>query len=249
VLYNRPKPDKGGKILNRNLPPKPPLINMLNKRVLKIQGRQEEIDLLVREYKPFILSTVQKSTGKNYITEQDDEYSIALMAFAEAVRLYREDKGNFLAFAANVIRMRCIDYYRKEKKHWENLAYPDSDEDKPEDNLLYKQAIDNHALEDEARLRAMEIEQYQQELANWGISLNELVRLSPKHKNTRQQCGKIVAYLQKDRELLRQLFQKKQLPLADIVKNIRVPRKLAEKFRKYIIASCIDYKKRGLSQP
>jgi len=53
--------------------------------------------------------------GRYVAYGQDDELSIALMAFVEAIRSYDVSKGNFLSFSQNVIKRRIIDYYRKEK--------------------------------------------------------------------------------------------------------------------------------------
>ena len=40
-----------------------------------------------------------------------------MIAFHEAIQGYERQRGSFLAFAAQLIRNRLIDYYRKEKWH------------------------------------------------------------------------------------------------------------------------------------
>jgi RNA polymerase sigma factor len=211
----------------------------LNKRVLGIQSNPEEIEVLIREYKPFILSTAQKCTYKNYITEQDDEYSIALIAFNEAVKAYREEKGAFLSFAKSVIRMRCIDYYRKEKKHTGNNLSLDGDDGETTDNSLIYSSIMQYEEDETAQNRALEIEQYRQELEKWSIRFSELVRVSPKHAKTRAACKKIVDYLTGNKDKLEYVLKKQMLPIADIEKALRIPRKQTERLRKYIIAVLI----------
>ncbi|HHV59084.1 MAG TPA: RNA polymerase sigma-I factor [Clostridiaceae bacterium] len=212
----------------------------LNKRVLKIQNNQEEIDPLIREYKPFIMATLRNCTQKSYITEQDDEYSIALIAFTEAVKAYRNDKGNFLSFAKQIIKMRCIDYYRKEKRHSYDLPFLDNtNEENAENNIIYLQSLKNFAQDELAHNRALEIEQLKQELADWNISFPDLVNVSPKQAKTRQMCKKVIDYLMKDEDKLQYIFRKKMIPLSDIEKDTLIPRKQLERVRKYIIAVLI----------
>lgn len=212
----------------------------LNKRILKIQNNQEEIDSLIHEYKPFIMATVRKCTYKSYITEQDDEYSIALIAFAEAVKAYREDKGNFLSFAKNIIRKRCIDYYRKEKRHLNSrLSLDNANEEDTENSLIYQQSMKYYAQDEIAQNRVLEINQFKQELAKWNISFSDLIHVSPKQVKTRQMCKEIIGYLIRNKEKLQYTFQKQMLPLADIEKETLIPRKQLERVRKYIIAVLI----------
>ncbi len=58
----------------------------------KDERRFEE---LVRSLKPWILKTASDASG-HYVTDSDDEWSVALMAFNEAVQKYDEKKGSFL---------------------------------------------------------------------------------------------------------------------------------------------------------
>jgi RNA polymerase sigma factor len=88
----------------------------INERVTYIKDNEIEINGFVEEYKPFIATCVQKATGRYVRYGTDDELSIGLMAFVEAIKAYDLNKGNFLSFSQNIIKRRLIDYYRKEKK-------------------------------------------------------------------------------------------------------------------------------------
>ena len=71
----------------------------------------EEIDLehlneLLERHKAFIIRIVSRMTGRYVYVEHDDEFSIALAAFAEAVERYEREKGDFLSFAKLVIQSR-----------------------------------------------------------------------------------------------------------------------------------------------
>ena len=74
-------------------------------------------DDMIREYMPFIRSETAKFLNRPPVDSNDDELSIAMIAFHEAIQGYERQRGSFLAFAAQLIRNRLIDYYRKEKWH------------------------------------------------------------------------------------------------------------------------------------
>ena len=50
---------------------------------------------LIHSYKPFIAKTVS-SVCKRYIHESDDEFSIGLIAFNEAIQKYHSRKGELI---------------------------------------------------------------------------------------------------------------------------------------------------------
>ncbi|MCY8267971.1 RNA polymerase subunit sigma, partial [Bacillus haynesii] len=68
----------------------------LEESVISIQkGNQQLQNELIDQYKPFVAKTVS-SVCKRYIDEKDDEFSIGLIAFNEAIEKYSSDKGNSL---------------------------------------------------------------------------------------------------------------------------------------------------------
>ena len=68
----------------------------------------QKADDLIRDYLPFIRSEASKCISR-FCTEQDDEFSIAMLAFHEAVLGYERTRGAFLSYAAMLIRSRIID--------------------------------------------------------------------------------------------------------------------------------------------
>jgi DNA-directed RNA polymerase specialized sigma subunit len=70
----------------------------LNERVIGIKDCREEIDKLIKEYKPFIASIVESHLGHYAEYGVDDELSIALIAFNEAIKKYdmRQRQLSFL---------------------------------------------------------------------------------------------------------------------------------------------------------
>ncbi len=209
----------------------------LNERVAGIKDNEIEINLLIEEYKPFIASCTGRVSGRYVRYGEDDELSIALMGFVEAIRVYDCSKGNFLPFSSKVIKRRIIDYYRKEKRHDNviSLSQYAGDEDEPVD-ITMNQSVERYMEENAAEMRRFEIEQLREELAEWGISFFELAGSSPKHKKTRQICNEIVGYLLSDSEMIKTIKGKKQLPVAEIEKTLQIPRKIIERSRRYIVS-------------
>ncbi|MEG2959684.1 MAG: hypothetical protein RR828_08110, partial [Oscillospiraceae bacterium] len=75
----------------------------LDQRVAEAMGNPMLQEELLREYKPFILKCASDCC-KRYVTDSDDEWSIALGAFHEALQKYSPKDGAFLAFGKLVIR-------------------------------------------------------------------------------------------------------------------------------------------------
>ena len=72
-------------------------------------------DSLIRQYMGFLRAETAKYLHRAPIEGQDEELSIVLLAFYEAILGYEKNRGAFLAYASRGIRNRLIDYYRKEK--------------------------------------------------------------------------------------------------------------------------------------
>ena len=74
-------------------------------------------DSLIRQKIGNLRAETAKYLHRAPIEGQDEELSIVLLAFYEAILGYEKNRGAFLAYASRGIRNRLIDYYRKEKKH------------------------------------------------------------------------------------------------------------------------------------
>ena len=88
----------------------------LEQQVIAAKTDEPQFNQLVESQKAWILRIAAETTHR-YITDSDDEWSIALMAFSEAVQSYEEGKGAFRGLAAMVIRRRIVDYIRTEVRH------------------------------------------------------------------------------------------------------------------------------------
>ncbi|XRG78342.1 RNA polymerase sigma-I factor [Rossellomorea sp. GAMAL-10_SWC] len=201
------------------------------------QSSSKELDDFIVQYTPFINKTVSTICGR-YITNQEDEFSIGLTAFHEAIKLYSYKKGSsFLSFAKLIIRRELIDYFRKESKYQLLTSEQTGSEDvhKHYDDHVYSTYIKNF---DEIN-RKEEIIHFSEMLKQFGISLETLVEVSPKHEDTREHVFSVVDSITSDEEMLTFLYKKKKLPMSKLESKVNISRKSLEKHRKYIIAMCI----------
>lgn len=91
----------------------------LEQLVLQAQAGDEQIrHRLIEDYQPFIATSVSRVCKRYIDQEQDDEFSIGLIAFNEAIDSFHEGKGSsFFTFARLVISRKVIDYIRQQKHH------------------------------------------------------------------------------------------------------------------------------------
>lgn len=218
-------------------------------RVLAAQTDEAELSRLIEEHKKFILANAYKAAG-HFVTESDDEWSVALIAFHEAVRTFDAEKGDFRAFAALVIKRRVLDHLKSERRHAGEIPVApetmDGDvQDDTADTAMGLQIRQREAeLSEEKSSDAPgqnaikdEIEALSEALSPYGISFFDLPDCSPKAEKTKSACAKAVAALLSDHDLLTKLRQSKNLPMKEITQITGIPRKILERHRKYIIAA------------
>lgn len=206
------------------------------KKVYAAKADMQKADELIRAYIPFIRSETAKFLAR-VCTEQDDEYSIAMIAFHEAILGYIKERGAFLAYAAMLIRSRLIDFQRKEARHKGQISlYEQGSED--ESPLLEKLADTKDYYEDAVGLEAtkQEIEELSGVMATFGVSFSDVADNSPKQERTLEACAKAIRYAAENKALLEELLKTKKLPMTQLVSGAKVERKTLERHRKYILA-------------
>lgn len=199
----------------------------------------EILNSFIKDEKPFIYNCVYKATGK-YITDENDESSIALNAFVEAVNSYTYEKGSFISFAQQVIQRRIIDYLRQEKRHKAEISvnpYILTGEDKDQEDMSMVNQIKGKISEYTDDSLKLEIEALTEQLNQLGFSFFDLIDVSPKAEKTKQACYKCIKYIINNAIILNQIHFTQQLPIKIIENNSGVPRKIIERHRKYIIAA------------
>jgi len=202
-------------------------------------GRLRE-DVLAR-YQPYVAKVCSRFCKRYIHPESDDEFSIALAAFNEAIDAYDERAGrSFLSFAETVIRRRLTDYVRKERRHAASVPHSfqlSGDEDGGAlDRIDARASVEHFRISDENEERRLEIEALNRELAEYGITFADLAEGSPKHEDARRSLLAIGALISRSEELHGPLRSKKTLPMKELAERVPVSRKTLERGRKYIIA-------------
>lgn len=197
----------------------------------------DKADGLIRKYIPFIRAESSKFMGK-ICTESDDEFSIAMIAFHEAILGYSRDRGAFLKYAALLIRNRLIDYKRKESKHQGMLSLDEASGDDDSRSLLEQLPDDRDVYEESRNLEAtqQEIAELAAVMGRFGVSFADVADHSPRQERTRQTCLKAIGYAMENRELLDELLDTGKLPMTKLVTGSGSDRKTLERHRKYVLA-------------
>jgi len=208
--------------------------NGLEDRVKKIQeGNIQERNSLIKEYIPFIQKNTSSQMGE-YVNKEDDIYSIGLMAFNEAIDKYNHDRGSFLTFAAIVIRSRTVDYQRKLGRFDREVHFSEfnsnEDDNTAANNLM---AVDSFETTIETK---MDMVRLVSEMKDFDVTLNDLIKESPKHLDTRIKAVEIARYIYNNPELKDKFIKNRQLPVTDIIGALHISKKTIQRSRKFIIA-------------
>jgi RNA polymerase sigma factor len=204
----------------------------LEDRVLKSKDDKDKISVLISQFKPFIASVAQKRVGRYLQYGTDDELSVGLIAFSEAVNSFDRKRGKFLGFARMVINARLIDHFRKQ----ERATGSGSTEDGDAEDALDIRSMEQYGLDSEEEDRKAEVIEYTQKLKSWGISFEELVRISPKKDDLRVYYKKAARVIVDNKAILDSLLETKRLPIKEIGEIMELHRKKLERGRIYIIA-------------
>lgn len=190
----------------------------------------------IQKYMPFIASETSKVTKKVVNYGEDDELSVALIAFDEAIEKYNGSK-NFFDFSKLVIRSRLKDYYKSQKKFKGDEAIYTEDDKDTAGIIEFAKAEEFVRSQDEDR--KSEIVSLCSELDTYSIDLFTLPKVSPKHKEKKKFVDNLIQNILKDEEMVFYLKNEKTLPLKIIEEKLKVPRKKIEVYRKYIIVMII----------
>ena len=194
----------------------------LDHKAMEAKENSQVLEDFIRSHEGFIIKSASR-TAKRYISKSDDEWSVALSAFAEAVEKYDLDKGSFMAFAELLIRRRLIDWFRSFGRHQSEISMDEIEEEV--------------VITDDAGNIQLEIEEMGEVLKGYGFSFMDLPDHSPKAQKTKDACRKAILWVLDNPIIIGQLRDSKQLPIKIIENNTDVPRKILERHRKYIIAA------------
>jgi RNA polymerase sigma factor len=211
----------------------------LDNLAIKASQNQTIMEQLIKQEESYIMKCASTVTNR-YITKSDDEWSIALSAFVEAIQSYDLGKGSFLSFVKVVIQRRIIDYLRKRGRHNSEISVDpivfnmDTNE---EEDVAIRMAVSKQITRDSETPISHEISSINEVFANYDFSFMDLTECSPQAKKTKTACARAIVYIMGNPLIVSELRKTKQLPLKNIEKSSQVPRKILERHRKYIIAA------------
>ena len=198
------------------------------------QIQTDNLETLIQENMALIIRTVSAVTGRYVSVENDDEFSVALDAFAEAVERFTPDRGSFASFAALVIRSRVINYLQKENKYAAELSLESMQEDGQD---LAEPQKENLELKEE-------IGQFVKELEKFDLTLDELVSKAPKHTDTRVRAVYVAEKSSQNEEIVSKTYQKKKLPIRSVALFCMVSEKIVKTSKTFILATMLVFVKR-----
>ena len=208
--------------------------------VAAAKGDSLAADELVRRFLPFIRSETAKVIRRG-VSDSDDELSVAMMAFHEAVLAYERLRGAFLPFAARAIRSRIIDFHRREQRHRGQLSLHEKNEDDRE--LADTLAVGTDPISERTDRTAarQEIAHFALGLSEFGLSLTDIADNCPRQARTLSACHRALDYARGNPELLEQTVRTKKLPITSLAAGAGVERKTLERHRKYMMALLLAY--------
>ncbi|MFD1017633.1 RNA polymerase sigma factor SigI [Thalassobacillus hwangdonensis] len=215
----------------------------LDDQVIRAKQGDEEIrNHLLKQYQPFIAKSVSEVCKRYIDPKTDDEFSIGLLAFDEAINSFSTDKGSsFLSFAKLVVKRKVIDYIRNEQRRLTTTSLDEEihNEEQMENPLEVAAAKEAFERETEAWYRREEIKDFQLRLKKYKLSFKELTEISPQHRDARESAVNVARTIFEDEDLKERVLEKGRLPMKELVGRVEVSKKTLERNRKFILAMVI----------
>lgn len=192
----------------------------------------ENKDEFIEENKKFIYGVSCKLCNRKLDWSNDDELSLALIAFNNACDTYNNEKGNFFSFAKVLIRNALIDHFRTANR---NPYIMFKEEDKASNYIDKKGSLVEFEKEKENGIRAEEIAMLSEELSKYKIGIKDLLKASPSHIDTRNTLLKLAFRCSREEHLVEYIINKGKLPVKEMMLVTNSKRKYIEKWRRYIL--------------
>lgn len=224
--------------------------NAFSEEVMEVKNTPSQLNSFIEKNTGYIKYCAYKCVGR-FITESDDEYSIALSAFLEAIDSYDISKGAFSSFANLVIKRRILDHMRKAKHHECELSVEpylfegeiDEDKESPISFELKEKSADisylrQNSIDHQVTVKN-EIAEISSKLTDYGFSFMDLTKCSPCTEKTKRACAKAVKAMLTSEELLQKMKRSKTLPMKELEEKSRISRKMLDRYRRYIITATL----------
>lgn len=159
-----------------------------------VRARTDEpfLERFIEAHEAFVLRCASRHAGFA-VTRSDDEYSVALLAFYEAIKGYDPASGPFGAYASLVIGRRLADHYRSQHRFdAETPLAPqtfDGTVDRESADAAMQQAVAEQMSEAKPVSAQEEIEAANTVFEKYGFAFYDLAASSPKSDKTRRSCA------------------------------------------------------------
>lgn len=137
---------------------------------------------LIEESRERIYQIACHNARRTLSWENDDELSISLIAFNEAIDTFQPEKGkNFWSYVNLVIKNRLLDYFRKEAAWKKRTLYEESSDNISLEvaQLEAKEAFAKMRQQETDQERAEKVILFEQSLQEYKITLKDLAKNSP----------------------------------------------------------------------
>ncbi|MFA7468519.1 MAG: sigma factor, partial [Desulfotomaculaceae bacterium] len=168
--------------------------------IVQIQsGNQALREQFLRDYQGFVAATVSSVMGGRSINrEKDPVFNTGLLALNEALDSYNPGKGaSFINFARQVITRRVIDTLRQHEREARLTVVTPLDE------------VSHPAMSIAAATEKIEVQEelktFAGQLNKFGLTMSDLVKQSPRHRDSKKLAIKIGRTLAEDPELIKHL--------------------------------------------
>ena len=204
-------------------------------------GDERAREELIEQHRGFIRQAAARVCRRPLDWHNDDELSVGLLAFNEAIDSYDPSAGkSFLGYAGVVIHNRLVDWFRRQPKvaalSLDAALTDEEGEEGAAAPLEAGPAMDEYQRDREMADRADDLIRYDQALHRYGTSLVELGSVCPRHRDTRESLQRAGALLAADPALMQSLTRTGQIPMKQLESLTGLSRKVLETGRKYIIA-------------
>jgi RNA polymerase sigma factor len=209
----------------------------LSSEIREMKGNEALRERYIASQKEAVRRYASHICRRHLDWSNDDELSIALMAFNAAIDTYDPASGSsFAAYSRLLIRHSLVDYFRKQGKAGQEVFLSGEEPAQDPENTG---AWGRYQQELERRERVYDIQFFIETLAEFKLSLDDLVQLSPRHGDTRDRLKGIALKVASQDKLVKTIYKRKRLPLREIAALTGTPRKFLEYWRKYLLSLVI----------
>lgn len=197
-------------------------------------------DRFISESIPFIMKSLHKILKRHIDIKNDEEFSIGLSAFNEAIDHYDLcKKGDFYRYSSIMINHRIIDYLRSTKNSDKTIPFSSIENSEYFEQRYF---VSNTYNEYEVIELKEDILALQQNLMAFDITWDDLISNSPIHSDTRRLCIRIAKEILEDEDLYTKFINTKKIPRSQLVERLKIHRRTIENHRTFIIAICLILK-------